>query len=298
MSSDLLSPLQLQIIQLCDDHEKRERPKYYYSRNITFEKYFIKYDSQRIMYAEYTMQQYISNLAEGDTSAPRVPKIYDYFTSDNMMGYLVMEYIQASATLAKDVPEKVANALQWLRGLPAPPDTTIGSVAGRDAPFMLFKGFGAPIAFSSIEAIERYMNKVRLCLSPFPNHSPPANHDFYQALNFSPKGFRPEDISFSNEKLVFTQTDMHEDNFFLDTEGKLCLIDFESVALLPESFGNCALASSDPFVKKVADCLNWSTHNLKSMGTAMGLLTMIGDETLGTFICARYKILPTICDRS
>jgi len=201
------------------------------------------------------------------------------------MGYLVMEYIQASATLvAEDVPEKVADALQWLHGLPAPSDTTIGSVAGRDAPYMLFKGFRAPMGFSGIKAIERYTNRVRICLPALPNHSPPADDDLNQGLDFSRKGFRPEDISFSNEKLVFTQSDMHENNFFLDTEEKLCLIDFEGVALIPESSGNYALANRDPFVKKVADCLNRSSHNLKSTSTAMGLLLMIGDKTLGGFI--------------
>jgi hypothetical protein len=131
----------------------------------------------RSIYSECATQQYIFSLTEGNASAPRVPKNYDCFAPDNRMGYIVMEYVQASSTLAQNVPEKVANALQWLRGLAAPSDTAIGSVPGRDADYMLLKGFTAPIVFSSIEAIERYMNKVRLCLPPLPNHSPPANNE-------------------------------------------------------------------------------------------------------------------------
>lgn len=179
MSSYSLSPLQLQIIQLCDDHEERERFYKNFKQCIVFEKYFIKFDSHLSIDSEYATQQYIFkfSLAEGDPSAPRVPKIYDYFTPDNRMGYLVMEYIQASSTLPRDVLEKVANALQWVRGLPAPSDAAIGSVAGRDAPYMLFRGFMAPMAFSGIEAMERYMNKVCLCLPPFPKHLPSANHE-------------------------------------------------------------------------------------------------------------------------
>jgi hypothetical protein len=112
------------------------------------------------------------------------------------------------------------------------------------------------------------------------------------------KGTRPEDISFSNEKLVFTQSDMDESNFFLDTEEKMCLIDFNGVALLPESFANFNVSRKVPFVEKVADCLNWSTHNVKSMSKAREFLLMKGDITLGTFICTRYRILTNIRDRS
>jgi hypothetical protein len=87
-------------------------------------------------------------------------------------------------------------------------------------------------------------------------------------------------------------------NFFLDTEEKVCLIDFDGVALLSESFANLTLKRRDSFVEKVADCMNWPTHDVKSMGRAIGLLQMITKKTLGTFICARDRILTTIRDRS
>ena len=144
---------------------------------MVFKNYFIKYDSHRFIYPEYMTLQYISSLAEGNASAPRVPKVYDYFTPENRMAYLVMEYIQAGPTPTQDAPEKVADALQWLRRLPAPPDATIGSVAGPGAPYTLFKDFEPSFSFSSIEALERYLKKVHLCLLPFPNHSPHAYHD-------------------------------------------------------------------------------------------------------------------------
>ncbi|KIM41210.1 hypothetical protein M413DRAFT_445256 [Hebeloma cylindrosporum] len=208
------------------------------------------------------MQQYVFNGAEGDLNAPRVPKIHDFFISDNWMGYLVMEYIQASPTHPEDVPEKVASALQWLRDLPPPSDTAIGSVAGPGVPYMLLKGLKAPIAFSSIEAIERYMNTA---LSRLPRRS----------------RAKSKPITFSNEKFLFTQTDMHEGNFFLDMEEKMCLIDFDGVALLPESFGNQFLASRMNFVQKVAAHLNWPTHNVESMGKAQVIIQMTGNKSLG-----------------
>jgi len=73
------------------------------------------------------MQQYIFNFAQGDVSVPQFPKVYGYFTPDNRMRILSWN----TSRPARDVPEKVANALQWLRGLPAPSDNTIGSVSGR-----------------------------------------------------------------------------------------------------------------------------------------------------------------------
>ena len=97
---------------------------------------------------------------------------------------------------------------------------------------------------------------------------------------------------------MFTQSDIHEGNFFLDTEDKMCLVDFGDVALLPESFGNFAMAWALPFIKKVAAYLDWPSHNFKSMSKARELLLMIGDPRLGTSICTRYRILPNIRDRS
>jgi len=260
MSSGSLSALQVDIIRRCEEHETLEKPKYYYNRCIVLGEYFVKYNSHGTLFPEYSMQQYIYNQSEVDASAPRVPKVYDYFTPENKMAYLVMEYIKLNIAPARDAPEKVAEALQWLRRV-SPSDATIGSL-DPSAGFTLFHGLDVSLKFSGIEALERYINR---------------------ALDWSRPGTRPEDttISFSNEKLVFTQPDMDESNFFLDTEGKLCLIDFQEVSLLPESFAAYAVWKRDPFVKKVAECLNWPTHNVKSMGSARGFLMTMSDITLG-----------------
>ena len=52
-------------------------------------------------------------------------------------------------TPARNAPEEVAKALQWLRGLPAPPDVAIGPVGGGLARHALFKDHTAPLPFSS-----------------------------------------------------------------------------------------------------------------------------------------------------
>ena len=167
----------MEIIARCKEHERLRKLNRNFRRCIVVEGYFIKYDGDHSLYPQYKTQQYISKLADGDASAPRVPKIYGYFTSEQHMAYLVMEHIEVSPTSARDAPEKVAQALQWLRSLPAPPGLIIGPVGGGRARHKLFKNFTAPLPFSSKEALEMYMNRVRLCLSHFRKHSLPANHD-------------------------------------------------------------------------------------------------------------------------
>lgn len=71
-----------------------------------------------------------------------------------------MEYIVAKPTSASNVPEKVAEAVEWLRSVPPPPDVSIGPVGGGRARHALFKDYTAPHPFSSKEALQRYMNRV------------------------------------------------------------------------------------------------------------------------------------------
>ena len=90
MSSCMLSDLQLGIVAHCAEHERRGRSKCDLGHCVIYDGWFIKYGSQKSLYPQYETQEYISRLAEGDGSAPRIPKIYDYFTQDNRMAYLVI----------------------------------------------------------------------------------------------------------------------------------------------------------------------------------------------------------------
>ena len=79
------------------------------------------------------------------------------------MAYLVMEHINPGPGR----PRKIAGALQWLRRIPVPFCVTIGSVGGCGASYRLFEGFSAPLAFSGIEALENYMNRVSMLCHAF-----------------------------------------------------------------------------------------------------------------------------------
>ena len=82
---------------------------------------------------------------------------------------------------------------------------------------------------------------------------------------------------------MFTQSDIHEGNFILDREARLCLVDFDTVGLLPKSFAVYTVkASGKPFAKSVAKYLpTWTSPNLASMDVAKGMLMMLADVTLG-----------------
>jgi hypothetical protein len=100
-------------------------------------------------------------------------------------------------------------------------------------------------------------------------------------------------MSFSNDKLVFTQSDMDKSNFAIDKSGKVCIFDFEDVTVLTESFASYTINSGNtPFVEKVAEYLQWPpSPNERSMARAGGILIMIADTTLGTSIFTSCKTL-------
>ena len=134
----------------------------------------------------------------------------------------------------------------------------------------------------------------------FPGQLLPTNCDLTQALDWIPQCSRPKKISFSGESPVFTQSDMDESNFFIDANGEMCLGDFKSIGLLPESFASYTMyCYRDPFVIEVAKYLDWSrSPNLYSMARACEILQKMGDPTLGmssTSTC--HRILTNNGDR-
>ncbi|KIL62684.1 hypothetical protein M378DRAFT_128508 [Amanita muscaria Koide BX008] len=199
-----------------------------------------------------------------DPSAPRVARVVDYFSPKQQMAYLVMEFID-TATSADNAPETVADALQWLRRVPAPHDVIIGSVGGGPR-HKLFRDSEAPLLFSSKWALQNYMNKVCSRCSRTDSGLRQANKDGFQ-----------------QRQARFTQSDMDKSHFFIDNNGNMCILDFKTVVILPESFASYTMyASSSPFGKNVARCLGWPpSSNLESMRKAGAILMMLADETLG-----------------
>ncbi|KAA1478094.1 hypothetical protein DENSPDRAFT_657798 [Dentipellis sp. KUC8613] len=252
-----------EIVLLCELHSQthgHERG----NRCIVFKSYFVKYGSHRTLRLECETQKYIYGLASNDSSAPRVARIVDYFFLEQRRAYLVMELIDSTTSAdSEDAYEKIADALQWLRRVPVPQGTVIGPVGGGLAHHRIFKDGKASLAFSSTQALQNYMNK---------------------ALQWIPKHSRPPPMDFSEDALVFTQSEMDASNFFLDSSGRICMLDFEAIGVLPESFASSTMHmnSGRPFVHNVARYLDWpEPPHLQSMAQAAYILAMIADPTLG-----------------
>jgi hypothetical protein len=196
-----------------------------------------------------------------------------------------MEYIHTEPIPARSTPQKVAEALQWLRRLP---DTVVGSMGGGRACYTLFKDTVTPLPFSITEALERYMDRVRLCLSMLlRSQTLVVDCEKNQALKWRR---RPKEISFG----VFTQSDMDESNFFIDANGKICLIEFNDTCLLPESFASYTVhLNSEVFIEEATKHLYWlpsSDLPVHSMVRAGTILHTVNDPTLGTSTLTFHRI--------
>ncbi|KAF8887909.1 hypothetical protein CPB85DRAFT_1566587 [Mucidula mucida] len=252
MSSIEQADLEAIVVDTCTTHEEAHWRDKDFRRCLSIgTKYFVKYNHPRDFWPEIATQIYISEYAQAhaDSTPLRIAKVIHHFVHDfggHEFMYLVMEYITlADAPL--DLPERMTEAVRWLMGVPAPPGHKFGPLGGGPIRHRFFKDYEAPLVFSSIEALERYMEKARMLLSRLATN--PVNS-----------------VSLSGERLMFMQADMDSSNFGVDEHGNTVLMDFQDVGVLPESF--------------VAYTLS------EDMITALGLsilpcLWMVGDPSLG-----------------
>lgn len=151
------------IVEACAQHFlKSSLHSSNYRLCLVVDGFFVKFNSYVNMYPEYETLQYISRCARNDINAPRVPEVVHFFNrQDRCLAYLVMKNISLMP-LPEDFHERVAKAIQWLRGCPIPPDgARLGPLGGGAAHHELFGEFKAPLKFSSTLALERFLNTVR-----------------------------------------------------------------------------------------------------------------------------------------
>ena len=84
-----------------------------------------------------------------------------------------MEFITLTAT-PLDLIDRTAKALVWLSNVPPPPNHVMGPLGGGPIRHKFFKDYTASQLFSSVEALQRYIRKVRPCFH-FLEHPPFAN---------------------------------------------------------------------------------------------------------------------------
>jgi hypothetical protein len=160
------------IVTACTKHEEEHWRDNDYRACVVIEPgYFVKYDDYKILQPEIATQLYISNYAESQADAPHIPKVIHHFEGDQGSGYFAMEYIKLSDPSPSDLPERTAEALKWLSGVPAPSGHVMGPLGPGRIRHSFFKDYKAPMIFSSIKALELYIDKVCLCLY-FLEHPP------------------------------------------------------------------------------------------------------------------------------
>jgi hypothetical protein len=136
--------------------------------------YFVKFGDPDVLWPEFKTQSYIFDCARSNPhpDAPRIPRVVHYF-GDSRTSYLVMEFITLTAA-PLDLIDRTAQALVWLSSVPPPPNHVIGPLGDGCIRHKFFKDYTAPLLFSSVEALQRYMCKVRACFH-FLEHPPFAN---------------------------------------------------------------------------------------------------------------------------
>lgn len=132
-------------------------------------KLFIKLDPDVV--AEASTQHFFYLCAQGDNSAPGIPKVFDAFYSAPGYHIMVMEKIDApnleDCQLSEDAAVKhAAFAVGWLLDqLPSIPSSCFGKIAskpGAVAKHPFFQDHEAPKPFSGPEDLAGYMSKVRV----------------------------------------------------------------------------------------------------------------------------------------
>jgi hypothetical protein len=161
-SSTDFAALEPAIVSACAQHERENKKDPNYTRCLPFGKYFVKFDGYSSFYPEVLTLKYLADLAKSDASAPRVPQVYHFFHNNGRMAYVVMEYIDLVQVSDETLAPKAAQAVRWMRSVPAPHGIVLGPKGNGIARHVVFKDREAPLDFVSLDALERYFNKVCL----------------------------------------------------------------------------------------------------------------------------------------
>jgi hypothetical protein len=88
-----LAAFETDIIAICAEHEQSHWREFDYRACVSFEskesKYFIKFDSPRILWPEFLTQSYICDYAKRHGNGPRIPQALHYFKTQKH-AFLVM----------------------------------------------------------------------------------------------------------------------------------------------------------------------------------------------------------------
>lgn len=170
------------VVSACNTHERNNSRVFAYNRCLLVEGFFVKYGGYSSVHPACLTQVYLANAAKAVLEI-HVPEVHHFFHRDNGMAYVVMEHIQMVEVSNEELVQKTAQAVNWMRSVEAPDEVVLGPLGSGPARHVVFKDCVAPLDFqvTSVEALERFLNKVRPCCLWF---RPPVA--FFSFLFFSP----------------------------------------------------------------------------------------------------------------
>jgi hypothetical protein len=158
-----MAALEDEVVEVCAKHQRDHWKEAGYRAAVRVRtEFFIKFGDVESLRSESATQHYLFNRATSDhrPNIPRIPRVMHCFERNHVM-YMVTEFI----TLMPTPPDFISHtraALTWLASVPAPPGLVLGPVGGGLIRHHFFKDHEAPLIFSSVQALERYIERVRL----------------------------------------------------------------------------------------------------------------------------------------
>ena len=200
MDQTAVKTLEDRIVQACTMHEVAHWNDRDYRACVSFEtNYFVKFGHPDVIRPEYQTQLYIYEYAMSNPhhDMPRIPQPI-YCFGGSMTAYLVMEFIPLEAH-PPDLIDRAARALAWLSTIPPPTGHLIGPLEGGRIRHRFFQDNVAPFPFPNVEALERYMHKVRPCFyslehPPFANMQPGPGVRYIALVSRQEEAFPRRDI--------------------------------------------------------------------------------------------------------
>ena len=147
------------IIAACAKHEKENHRQPGYRRLIQFNDYIVKFGDSWCFSSEVRMHDHFAKVTENDLATPRVPLIYHSFENEHLK-YAIIEPIEMIQVAENIFVQKVADAVSWMRDQACPAGVALGPLGSGLAYHKIFKEKHAPLPFTSVVALEKYLNKV------------------------------------------------------------------------------------------------------------------------------------------
>ncbi|KAG8984294.1 hypothetical protein FRB90_005425 [Tulasnella sp. 427] len=184
--------------------------------------------------------------------------------------YIVMPFIPLVDTAPSDKDAKIEKAVRWLATVAPPDGHKLGPLGGGPIVHSIFCDGQAPLVFTDVEALQRFMETGRQRISQYES--------------------KTTFVNITGEPLVCIQGDMRDDHFGFDLEGNTVVMGLRSIVWVPQSLGMYAYKSLKGKLGGLPTELGWSgADHQRTMANISYILKMSGGTSLGLDESGRVK---------